>query len=180
MKVFFNSWDSIIRVFLILIFAYPGLIILLRIYGKRSLSKLNMFDFIVTVALGSTFASVIISPEVTLIDGLIAFVLLLSAQYGITKAAFHWKAVDHLIKSEPTLLYIDDQFLEENMQSTRVTEDEIYAEIRQNNITCLKEVYAVVLETNGMLSILPKKDPIIQSTLKGVKGYDPKAELFKD
>jgi len=131
-----------------------------------------MFDFIITVALGSTFASVIISPEVTLIDGLIAFGLLLSAQYVITKASFRWKRIDRLIKSEPTLLYIDDQFLRDDMQSARVTEDEIYAEIRQSGMACLNNVYAVVLETNGMISVLAKQDQIIKPTIKGMKNYD--------
>lgn len=172
MDVFFNSWDSVLRVFITVLFSYPGLVILLRLYGKRSLSKLNMFDFIITVALGSTFASVMILQNVTIFDGLVMFTLLLTAQAIITWASLHWAWVDRLIKAEPSLLFRDGKFLEDDMRAVRVTKSEIFAEIRQNGIVCLDDVYAVVLETNGTMSVLShKKDQINNPTLVDIDNY---------
>ena len=52
--------------------AYSILVIFLRLAGKRTLTKLNVFDFVFVVALGSALAQMILSPEITLADGLAA------------------------------------------------------------------------------------------------------------
>lgn len=174
MQLFFNSWNSVFRLVSTAIIFYPIIIILLRLYGKRSLAKLNMFDFIVTVALGSAFASTLFMKDVTIADGAIAFIMLLSLQYLVTWSSFQWKYVDKLVKSEPILLFQDSAFLKDRMENARVTEDEIYAEVRQSGIACLSQVKAVVLETNGVLSVIKHSDNVTQSTLVGVRDYQAK------
>ncbi len=59
------------------ILAYAALVGFLRISGKRTLSKLNAFDFVVTVALGSMLATIILSQEVYLLEGLVGFALII-------------------------------------------------------------------------------------------------------
>jgi len=98
-KIFFDSWESIVRTIIITILAYISLVILLRISGKRTLSKMNAFDFIVTVALGSTLASVLLTKDVALADGVLAFILLIGLQYIITKLAVKSKTVSQLVKN---------------------------------------------------------------------------------
>lgn len=83
-NIFFDSWDSILRTLVITILAYVALIILLRISGKRTLSKMNAFDFIVTIALGSTLATVLLNKSVSLADGVLALFLLIGLQFLIT------------------------------------------------------------------------------------------------
>ena len=177
MKIFFNSWESLIRLLVSVLVIYPIIIIFLRIYGKRSLSKLNMFDFIVTVALGSIFASSVISQNVTVADGLLAFLLLLSAQFIVTKLALSLGFFDKLIKSEPTIVFRNGTFLEEYMKRVRVSKEEILYAIRQNGIACLNDVGAVVMETNGTMSVLKQKDEIMNSTLVGVEGLEAESKI---
>ena len=172
MSIFFNSWESLLRVLVTVLFAYPGLIIIMRVYGKRSLAKLNMFDFIITVALGSVFASIVVSENVTIMDGVIAFSLLLTAQFIVTWSAMNWSMFDKLIKSEPTIVFRDGEFIEKRMKDVRVTKEEILAEIRQKGIASLDDVYAVVMETNGMMSVLTHPENVSNSTLVGVQGAD--------
>ena len=57
LDIFFKSWGSVTQVIITVFVTYPALIILLRTVGKRSLSKMNMFDFTITVALGAVFTS---------------------------------------------------------------------------------------------------------------------------
>ncbi len=172
MNIFFKSWDSILRVLITVIVAYPGLILLLRIYGKRSLSKLNMFDFIITVAFGSTLASVVIQENVTIIDGLVTFALLLTAQYIVTKTSLTSDLLNKIIKSDPTILFYEGEFVEKGMESGRVSEAEILASIRQQGIACLNDVHAVVLETNGELSVLKAQENILRPTLRTTQNYE--------
>lgn len=76
----FQGWLSLFKVVFVGVIAYLALIFLLRSYGKRTLAKMNAFDFVINIAIGSTLATIILSPKVVIIEGMIAFVLLFSLQ----------------------------------------------------------------------------------------------------
>lgn len=76
----FKGWQSIGRIIVVGILAYVGLLLILNISGKRTLSKMNAFDLVVTVALGSTLSTIIVSRQTGVADGLTALVLLVSLQ----------------------------------------------------------------------------------------------------
>jgi uncharacterized membrane protein YcaP (DUF421 family) len=169
----FTNMSQLVRIFITALLTYPALLVLLRLFGKRSLSKMNMFDFIVTIALGSIFASTILLEDISLIDGAISFTMLLLGQFIVTWTSARWESFDRLVKAGPRLLYFDDQFLEEAMKDARVTREEILAGIRQQGIGTLTNVYAVVLENNGVLSIIPSHQAEPQrSTLQDVTGFE--------
>jgi uncharacterized membrane protein YcaP (DUF421 family) len=134
-NLFFTSWTSLGRTLLIGVVAYVGLLLLLRASGKRTLSKMNAFDLIVTVALGSTLATVLLSKDVALVDGLAAFSLLIGLQFGITWLSVRLKLVSDLVKAQPTLLVYQNRFLPQAMQAERVTEVEILAALRAQGIS---------------------------------------------
>ena len=80
------------------------LLLLLRVSGKRTLTKMNAFDLVVTVALGSMLATVLLAKSVALAEGLTAFVLLIFLQFVLTWLSVRSRAGSRLVKSEPTLL----------------------------------------------------------------------------
>lgn len=172
MNVFFSSWASIGRIIIVVLLVYPGLILLLRLYGKRSLGKMNMFDFIITVAFGSTLASTILSKDVAIADGLLTFILLLTAQFLITWSAIRWEAVDRVIKSDPTLLYYDGNYVADALRRERVSKHEIIAEVRLAGHADMKEVFAVVLETTGEISVMGRNGAIHTTALDTVANYE--------
>ncbi|MBV2245900.1 MAG: DUF421 domain-containing protein [Lentimicrobium sp.] len=167
-KIFFDNWESLYRTFFITIMAYFALIFLLRISGKRSLSKMNAFDFIITVALGSTLATVLLNKSVALADGVLAFALLIGLQYIITFLAVRSKKVSHLVKATPALIVYDGEILKDIMIKERVNEDEIYAVLRENGISSIKKAKAVILETDGSLSVISSTGETRPETLKTV------------
>ena len=91
--MFFESWSRLGRVVVVGVLAYGALVFLLRVSGKRALSKMNAFDLIVTVALGSTFATVLLSKDVALLEGALAFALLIVLQFVLTWLSVRSKAV---------------------------------------------------------------------------------------
>lgn len=155
-NIFFESWDSVLRTIIISVLAYFTMIVLLRISGKRTLSQMNAFDFIVTVSLGSALASAIVTKNVTLADGVTAFVMLIILQFIITYLSVRIKKVDKFVKSSPTLLVYQGNFLEENLKRERVSRDEIKAAVRQVGLGSLHDADAIVLETNGSISVVHK------------------------
>lgn len=136
--------------------AYVGLVIFLLISGKRTLSKLNAFDFIITIALGSTLATILLSSTVSLPEGLLALGLLVFLQYAVTFTTVRLKWFGKLIKEEPKLLFLNGNFLEHAMKKERLMEAEVLQSIRSQGIGSLDEVSAVVLETDGSMSIIKK------------------------
>lgn len=146
--------DSFIRIVTVGFLAYVGLVIFLRISGKRTLTKLNAFDFVVTVALGSTLATVLLNSSVSLLEGMTAFALLIFLQYVITLLSVHSSWFNAIIKSEPRLLFLDGQFLRSAMKKERIKEIEILQVIRTSGFGSTEKVKAVVLETDGSLSVI--------------------------
>ncbi|MEC5322727.1 DUF421 domain-containing protein [Aurantimonas sp. A3-2-R12] len=166
----FDSWYDLWQILVTGILAYAGLVLLLRTTGKRTLSKMNAFDLVVTVALGSILASVILNKDTSLSEGLFAFVLLCSLQYAVAWTSLRWKPVQNLVKAEPTLLFFDGRFLSAMLSKERVTEQEVLAAIRSQGTADLANVRAVVLETDGSFSVVvaPHGSPL--TTLRHVQG----------
>ncbi|MDQ3221164.1 MAG: DUF421 domain-containing protein [Acidobacteriota bacterium] len=154
--MFFDSWFGIIRILVVGVLAYIALVVCLRVSGKRTLSKWNSFDFIVTIALGSTLATIIVSKDVVLIEGLIAFALMVGLQFVITWLSVRFDSIKNIVKAEPTLLLNKGEFLPEAMHRQRVTESEIRAAIRSEGLAAIEDAEAVVLETDGTFSVVKK------------------------
>lgn len=152
----FDSWPSLGRTALVGILAYVALVLFLRVSGKRTLSKMNAFDFVVTVALGSTLASILVSRQTPLADGLLALALLISLQFTVAWFAVRSPGFRWLIKSEPALLFLEGRYLEPSMRRERVVRDEILAAVRAAGYEDMAEIDAVVLETDGTFSVLHK------------------------
>ena len=166
--MFFQGWGGIWRTALVGTLAYVALILLLRTSGKRTLSKLNAFDLVVTVALGSTLATILLSKDVALAEGVTAFAVLILLQFLITWLSVRFTGVQQVVKAQPALLFYRGEFLRAAMKQERLTEEELRAAVRSHGISDLEEVEAVVLETDGTVSVLGKTGLIQRSTLEKV------------
>ncbi|KMY53384.1 membrane protein [Bacillus sp. FJAT-27231] len=167
--MFFNSWEAIGRTFVVGVLSYIALIFILRMSGKRTLSKMNAFDFVVTVALGSTLATILLSKKVALAEGVTAFFVLIGMQYAVAWLSVRSTLVSKMIKSNPQLLYYNGHFLRDTMRTERVLEVEILQAARSNGVGSMDKVEAVVLETNGQISVIKKSTETEHSTLSNVK-----------
>lgn len=172
-QMFFNGWAGLGRTLVIGVLAYASLVLLLRISGKRTLSKMNAFDLVVTVALGSTLATVLLSKDIALAEGVLAFVVLVGLQYVLAWLGSRSAKVQALIKSEPSLLVYQGRFLEKALLRERVAKVEALAAIRSQGIADLREVEAVVLETDGTFSVVRRHQDGRADTLENVDHYPP-------
>lgn len=153
--MFFESFAGLLRVVIISVAAYAALIAVLRVSGKRTLSKMNAFDFVVTVALGSTFATVILSKDVALAEGVTAFAMLALLQFVTSWLSVRSELFEEMVKSEPTLLFHNGNYLEQAIRRQRISKVEILQALRKHGVSW-ENTHAVVLETDGGLSVVPK------------------------
>jgi uncharacterized membrane protein YcaP (DUF421 family) len=167
-NILFSDWASLGRTVMVGMLAYVFLVLFLRLSGKRTLSKLNAFDLVVTVALGSTLATVLLSKDVALADGAVAFGLLISMQFAVTWSSTRAGWVRRLVTGEPTLIFYEGSFLDSNMRRMRLTVEEVAASMRAAGVGGISEVTAVVLETDGSLSVVRRGADASESTIEGL------------
>ena len=152
--MWFDDWSDIVRVLIVGTAAYVGLVALLRISGKRTLAKLNAFDLVVTVAFGSTLATILLSSDVSYAEGVTALVLLAVLQFVAAMMSSRLRLGRAVITARPTLLLRDGAVLDEALLEQRISADEIRQVVRASGAGSLAAVAAVVLETDGTLSVI--------------------------
>lgn len=167
------TWDSFIRIVTVGVLAYIGLLIFLRTSGKRTLTKLNAFDLVVTVALGSTLATILLNSQISLWEGLTAFAVLIGLQYLLTFTAVRLSWFNDLIKSEPRLLFLEGEFLKQAMRDERIKDIEIMQAVRKSGEGDLQNVKAVILETDGSMSIITNQAGSALANVKEQAKKDP-------
>lgn len=171
-----SSWAEVGRTALIGVLAYAALVVLLRVSGKRTLSKMNAFDLVVTVALGSTLASTLTSKSVALINGIAAFTILIALQFIVAWTSSRSPRVNRMVKSEPALLVYRGRVLVDALHRERVSLDEVLAALRKHGTPTFEDVEAVVLETDGTFSLVPRTEDA-SAVLGGLRGSSQLEEL---
>ena len=163
--------STLLKTLLVGVLAYAGIVLCLRLSGKRTLSKWNAFDFVVTIAIGSMLGTTTLSSSTTLSQGLTAMALLVVLQFTITWLSVRSASVRRLMKAEPTLLLRDGEFLRSALMRERVTEAEIRAALRASGIGAMESAAAVVLETDGSFSVIPRQTGNPYDALSDVPGF---------
>jgi len=172
---FFESWYNVERTVTLSIVGYAALFTMLRISGKRTLSKLNVFDFVFVVAVGSVFASMIVSKDVTFVEGVAAMGTLMLIQLLLAELAARFPTLERIINGEPTLLLSNGKFIPEALKKERVTEEEVRGAIRGEGVTRVEDVNAVTMENDGTLTVAwMSKKPGTSSLVDTPEAKDPK------
>lgn len=169
-----TSWTSALMVVVSGLVVYAILISLTRIAGVRSFSKMSSFDFAITVATGSTAASILVAEDPPLLQGAVALCTLYAMQMTLARLRIGSKLVEKIVDNEPRLIMCDGELLEDQMRAAKITKDDLYAKLRENNVTRIEQVYAVIAETTGNISVLhgPPDQALDERLLLGVKAGD--------
>ncbi|PFG33873.1 DUF421 domain-containing protein [Sanguibacter antarcticus] len=152
--MWFDSWSDLLRVLAVGSAAYVTLVLVLRVSGKRTLAKLNAFDLVVTVALGSTLATILLSSEVSWSEGVVAMVLLAALQVTVSWSSAHLPRGRSVVTARPTTVLRDGQVLHDVMRAERLTEADLRQAVRAAGTGGFDQVAAVVLESDGSLSVI--------------------------
>ncbi|WP_019507773.1 DUF421 domain-containing protein [Pleurocapsa sp. PCC 7319] len=168
----FSNLNPFLETIITGIIAYVAIILVLRLSGKRTLAKWNSFDFVVTIALGSVFASVLLSTKDAFGKGILGFALLVLLQYIITWISVRTSVIQKLIKSEPALLLYRGEMQHDVMKKERIAEGEVLAALRTSGVSAVEDADAVILETDGSFSVIKNIDDSSASALKDVREFD--------
>lgn len=138
--------------------AFASLLIFTRMLGKRQLSQLTFFDYVLGITIGSIAASVstdLSSPAWPHWVGLFTWVAVVAI---VQWCSIRWKIVDRFLSGEPVVMIMKGKILEQNMKAVRYTISELLEHLRDKEVFDISQVEFAVLETSGTLSVLLKPE----------------------
>ncbi len=137
---------------------YVTVILLTRLAGVRSFSKMSGFDFAVTVAIGSVLGSVILSKDPPLANGIFALVCLFGIQIGMAVLRSRFPRLQFLADNKPRLIMIGSEIQYDQLRKAKMTESDLWAKLREANVFQFSQILAVFAETTGDVTVLHTKD----------------------
>jgi uncharacterized membrane protein YcaP (DUF421 family) len=135
---------------------YAYIVLLLRISGKRTTMEMTSFDFVSTVAISTIIGSTVLQGTISLLEGMIAVTVLVGMQWIAGQVSARSSGVRHLITSNPTLLFQNGEFYEENMAAERVSQEQLMQKVRASGHASTASVSAIVMESAGTISVVDK------------------------
>ncbi|PVH27562.1 DUF421 domain-containing protein [Pararhodobacter oceanensis] len=147
--------DALITGILLSAVTIAWVVLLVRIVGLRSFSKMTNFDFVTTVAMGSLLAGASQSQDwVAFVQTLAAMASLFAVQYIVSRLRYRSPRLNAVVQNTPVFLMKDGRILEDALRRTRVSKEDLIAKLREANVQEMAAVHAVVLETTGNISVL--------------------------
>ncbi|PVW16237.1 DUF421 domain-containing protein [Marixanthomonas spongiae] len=154
-----ENWISVApavlgKVLISILLIFTGIIIITRIAGLRTFSKMSSFDFAATIAIGSILASIVLNTDQSLVKGVIALGGIIAFQSVFMLLKRKSNVFQKFATNAPLLLMKDGTILSENLKAANMGEDDLIAKLREANVFDLNEVHAAILESTGDVSIL--------------------------
>lgn len=164
---------DILAVFIRAAAAFVSMVVFTRILGKKAISQLTFFHYIVGITIGSTAST--LSTDLTLkpvpqLVGLTTWVALaIIFEFVVLKNRWWAKLLD----GEPTILIHNGKILENNMAANHYQLTELLEQLRVKGVFNPADVEFAILETDGNLSILKKTQtqPVTPEDLNIPTGY---------
>lgn len=153
-KWFVIEWQQVLGISLSALGLYGGLIVFTRLMGLRSFSKLSSYDFAMTVAIGSILASTILSDSPSLAQGLVAVAVLFLIQGTISVIRRKSKPLKSLIDNQAIILMAHGEYFCDNLKEANLTKSDVQEVLRRNGLKAKSEVFAVIMETTGDMSVI--------------------------
>ncbi|WP_370236714.1 MULTISPECIES: DUF421 domain-containing protein [Henriciella] len=177
-----TSWSALGMVLISALAVYAWIIVLTRISGLRSFSKMSGFDFALTVATGSVAGAIFIAKDPPLMQGLFALLVLFSMQMAVAAIRRRSAMVEKLVDNRPRLIMWQGEMIDTQMRRAKITRADLIAKLREANVTSPGQIHAVVAETTGDVSVLHGHgDAALSSAILGdVIGIEPYRHLLKD
>lgn len=143
---------------------YVFMIVAFRVFGKRELSQLSIADLVLIVLISNAVQNAMVGDNTTLIGGLTAATVLFSLNMFLGYLMFRFKRIRKLIQSEPITLIYDGKVLVKNLDGVLLSEDELFAAVREHGIEKFEAVRLAILEVDGNISVISGDDNNLRRT----------------
>jgi uncharacterized membrane protein YcaP (DUF421 family) len=147
--------DSVLRGAAIYLF----LMVLFRIAGKRTLSDVTTFDFVLLLIVGEATQQALLGEDFSLTNAFLVILTLIGLDIAISLWQQRWPGLAKWLEGVPLVIVEHGQPLRERMRRARVSEDDILTAARERQgLARMDQIQYAVLERSGGISIIPKQE----------------------
>ncbi len=166
------EWSRLITIVLRSVVAVLTLFFLTKMMGRKQISQLSIFDYIIGISIGSIAAQMTIDTEISWIDFLAAMAVFTLIDTLIAFLTIKSMRARRFFDGSPVILIQDGKIIEKNLKKIKFTVNEFLQECRISGYFNIDDINIAIMESSGKISFLPKteKRPVI------VKDMDITAE----
>ncbi len=147
--------DSILRALAVYLF----LVVLFRISGKRTLSKVTTFDAVLLLIISEAVQQALIDTDNSMTNAFIVVSTLVGCNLLLSLLKNRWSPLERAVEGVPVVLVKDGEALRERMLKERVDEDDVLHAARQaHGLLRLDQIRYAILESGGGITVIPRKD----------------------
>jgi uncharacterized membrane protein YcaP (DUF421 family) len=147
-------WEFVARAAII----YTFLLVLLRMTGKRQVGQLAPFDLVLLLILSNAVQNAMNAGDNSVLAGLILAVTLIALNHGVAYVSYRFRKVETFIEGRPEILVHDGKVFQKVLDDQQISELELRTALRNGGCASIEEVHLAILENNGHVSVIPKKD----------------------
>ena len=145
--------DSVLRA----AFIYFFLLIVFRIAGRRTLSEMTTFDFVLLLIIGEATEPVLLGDVPSVVHAALVIITLLFINIGMSLIKSRWKTMEKLMDGVPTIIVEHGRLMQERMHTARVSRDDVMeAARRMHGIERLEQIKYAIVEVRGGITIVPQ------------------------
>jgi len=144
-------WELVLRAVVV----YGFLLLMLRLTGKRQVGQLAPFDLVLLLILSNAVQNSMNAGDNSLVGGLVSAATLIALNYGTGLATYRSRRIEKLVDGEPEVLIRHGRLNPQALERAQISEHELYSALRQNGCLAPEAVELAMLETNGVISVVP-------------------------
>jgi len=151
MELFTNNY---VRIIVSTVSVYLFLIIAIRLFGKKELAQLSVFDLVFILLISNVVQNAMTGPDTSLSGGLAGAAALFIVNYLLKFLEFRFPIFSKAIQGEAVMLIFKGKVNRNNLDKAKITMEELLEAIREHGVTTIEEVDLAVFEVDGNISVL--------------------------
>jgi uncharacterized membrane protein YcaP (DUF421 family) len=147
-------WTFVLRATAI----YALVMVLIRVSGKRAVGQFTPFDLVMLILIGNAVQNGINGGDNSLTGAAIMATTLIALNYGVAFITSRSRRVERIVEGEPVVLARNGKLFEGVLRRELVSRDDFRESLRMNGIDDVAKVELALLETNGSISVVKKRE----------------------
>jgi len=162
-------WEEYLSIVLRSVIVYLFMVIAIRLFGKKEIAQLSVIDLVFILLISNSVQNAMVGPGTSLEGGLIAALSLFAVNFILKQILYRSKKASELVQGHSIMLIYAGKVIQENLNSAKISVDELEASVREHGVKSISDVDLAVLEVDGNISVL--SHDFKQKTVKKRKAH---------
>ena len=151
MELFHNPY---LKIVLSSVAVYLFIIIAIRLFGKKELSQLSVFDLVFILLISNAVQNAMVLGDETLFGGIAAALALFMVNYILKHLQLKFPKFGKLVQGDAIMLVYHGKMIPSHLRMAGISEEEVLQAIRAHGVASVSEVDLAVFEVDGNISVL--------------------------